>query len=124
MIPNETIEKAAYDVMTKAAIDIPEDYLNGIKGMVDMEKGDLSAFVLKAMLDNWEAATEDRRPMCADTGLPRYYVKVGNEAKFDGGFVGIERALRSATARATHDVPLRPNRVHPLWRTSTTTMSG
>jgi len=117
MIPNETIEKAAYDVMTKAAIDIPEDYLNGIKGMVDMEKGDLSAFVLKAMLDNWEAATEDRRPMCADTGLPRYYVKVGNEAKFDGGFIGIERALRSATARATHDVPLRPNRVHPLWRT-------
>ncbi len=116
MIPNETIEKAAYDVMTKAAIDIPEDYLNGIKGMVDMEKGDLSAFVLKAMLDNWEAATEDRRPMCADTGLPRYYVKVGNEAKFDGGFIGIERALRSATARATHDVPLRPNRVHPLWR--------
>jgi len=117
MIANETIEKAAYDVMTKAAIDIPEDYLNGIKGMVDMEKGDLSAFVLKAMLDNWEAATEDRRPMCADTGLPRYYVKVGNEAKFDGGFIGIERALRSATARATHDVPLRPNRVHPLWRT-------
>jgi len=117
MIPNETIEKAAYDVMTKAAIDIPEDYLNGIKGMVDMEKGDLSAFVLKAMLDNWEAATEDRRPMCADTGLPRYYVKVGNEAKVNGGFIGIERALRSATARATHDVPLRPNRVHPLWRT-------
>jgi len=116
MIAGETIEKAAYDVMTKAAIDIPEDYLNGIKGMVDMEKGDLSAFVLKAMLDNWEAATEDRRPMCADTGLPRYFIKVGNEAKFDGGFVGLERALRSATARATHDVPLRPNRVHPLWR--------
>lgn len=117
MIANETIEKAAYDVMTKAAIDIPEDYLNGIKGMVDIEKGDLAAFVLKAMLDNWEAATEDRRPMCADTGLPRYFIKVGNEAKFAGGFIGIERALRSATARATHDVPLRPNRVHPLWRT-------
>jgi L(+)-tartrate dehydratase alpha subunit len=55
--------------------------------------------------------------MCADTGLPRYYVKVGDNAKFDGGFTGIERAMRSATARATNDVPLRPNRVHPLWRT-------
>jgi L(+)-tartrate dehydratase alpha subunit len=69
------------------------------------------------MVENWEAATEDRRPMCADTGLPRYYVKVGDNAKFDGGFTGFERALRSATARATQDVPLRPNRVHPLWRT-------
>ena len=69
------------------------------------------------MIDNYDAATEDRRPMCADTGLPRYYVKIGDQAPLNGGFTGIERALRSATARATTDVPLRPNRVHPLWRT-------
>lgn len=117
MIENATIEAAAYEIMKKAAIDIPDDYLSGIKGMIDVETGDLSSFVLKAMVDNYEAATEDRRPMCADTGLPRYWVKVGDEARFKGGFTGFERALRSATARATHDVPLRPNRVHPLWRT-------
>ena len=34
-----------------------------------------------------------------------------------GDLTGLERALRSATALATHDIPLRPNRVHPLWRT-------
>ena len=117
MIENRWVEEAAYQIMSKAAIDIPEDYLTGIKGMIDVESGELSAFVLQAMVENYEAATEDRRPMCADTGLPRYYVKVGNDARIDGGFVGVERALRSATARATHDVPLRPNRVHPLWRT-------
>ncbi len=117
MIAHEQVEEAAYEIMKKAAIDIPEDYLGGVKGMIDLETGDLSSFVLKSMVDNWEAATEDRRPMCADTGLPRYYVKVGNEARVAGGFCGVEEALRSATARATHDVPLRPNRVHPLWRT-------
>jgi L(+)-tartrate dehydratase alpha subunit len=111
------VEAAAYDIMTRASIDIPEDYLSGIKGMIDLEKGDLSAFVLQSMVENWEAASEDRRPMCADTGLLRYYVKVGNEASVEGGFVALERALRSATARATREVPLRPNRVHPLWRT-------
>ena len=102
--------------MKKAAIDIPDDYLTGIKGMVDCEKGDLSAFVLSAMLENYEAASEDRRPMCADTGLPRYYVKIGDKTKVNS-MVGLEAALRRATANATHDVPLRPNRVHPLWRT-------
>ena len=117
MIDADRIEEAAHGVMTRAAIDIPGDYLTGIKGMIDTEKGDLSAFVLKSMVENYEAATEDRRPMCADTGLPRYYVKVGNEARVPEGFVSLEKALRSATARATHDVPLRPNRVHPLWRT-------
>ena len=117
MIDDDRIEEAAYQIMCKAAIDIPDDYLQGIKGMIDLETGDLSAFVLKSMVDNWEAATEDRRPMCADTGLPRYYVKVGDKARLTEGFVALERALRAATARATHEVPLRPNRVHPLWRT-------
>jgi L(+)-tartrate dehydratase alpha subunit len=115
-ITETQIEQAAYVIMKKAAIDIPDDYLTGIKGMVDAEKGDLSAFVLSAMLENYEAASEDRRPMCADTGLPRYYVKVGDKAKVNS-MVALEAALRRATANATHDVPLRPNRVHPLWRT-------
>ncbi|MEQ8331723.1 fumarate hydratase, partial [Nisaea sp.] len=117
MIRKEAAEQAAYEIMFKAGIDIPDDYLAGIKGMAAAEDGDLSAFVLEAMLENYEAASEDRRPMCADTGVPRYYVKAGNEARIEGGFIALEQALRSATARATHDIPLRPNRVHPLWRT-------
>jgi L(+)-tartrate dehydratase alpha subunit len=55
--------------------------------------------------------------MCGDTGCPRWYVKVGNEATVEGGPIALEEALRRATANATNGVPLRPNRVHPLWRT-------
>jgi L(+)-tartrate dehydratase alpha subunit len=93
MIPKALIEDTAFQLMATAAIEIPADYLAGIQAMAAREEGDLSAFVLQAMLENWEAASEDRRPMCADTGLPRYF-----------------------TARATREVPLRPNRVHPLSR--------
>ena len=117
MIDLSEVESAGYEIMKKAAIDIPSDYLGGIKAVQKTETNTLSGYVIKTMVDNYEAASEDRRPMCADTGLPRYFVKVGDEAKFKGGFTRIERALRSATARATADVPLRPNRVHPLWRT-------
>ena len=120
MISYQRIEQAAITVMENAAIDIPEDYRRSVAALAEGEEGAdnvLSCFVLKTMLDNYAAATADRRPMCADTGLPRYYIKVGNEARIEGGFVALEKALRSATARATHDIPLRPNRVHPLWRT-------
>ncbi|MEM7207504.1 MAG: fumarate hydratase [Pseudomonadota bacterium] len=117
MITYKTIHKAAHEIMSRAAIDIPKDYRESVVTMADNEHNPLSGFVLKTMVDNYSAASEDRRPMCADTGLPRYYVKVGNEAKIDGGFIALEKALRSATAQATHDIPLRPNRVHPLWRT-------
>jgi L(+)-tartrate dehydratase alpha subunit len=117
MIAIDRFDEAALEIMRRAAIDIPEDYRDGIRAMAGTETCDLSSFVLKTMLDNWEAASGDRRPMCADTGLPRYYVKTGNEAAIEGGFVALERCLRAATARATIEVPLRPNRVHPLWRT-------
>ena len=64
------------------------------------------------------------KPMCADTGLPRYFVKFGNEARIEGGGVALEAALRRATARATDDIPLRPNRVHPLSRLDHGTIFG
>ena len=117
MISKETVERTAEVLMDKAAIEIPDDYLEGLKAQASVEDGDLSSFVLQAMLENYEAAKEDRRAMCADTGVPRWYVKMANGTSLDGGPVAVETALRRATAKATNGVPLRPNRVHPLWRT-------
>jgi L(+)-tartrate dehydratase alpha subunit len=42
---------------------------------------------------------------------------MGNNSRIEGGPIALEGALRRATASATRTVPLRPNRVHPLWRT-------
>src|SRR2546422_377546 len=115
-IPAKLIEDTARELMARAAIDIPHDYRDGVRRARDTERNKLARFVLTEMLANWELATAERRPMCADTGLPRYYVRVGNEAAIEGGFVALERALRRATAEATATIPLRPNRVHPLTR--------
>ena len=117
MIAIDCIQKTAETLMEQAAIEIPEDYLNGLKQAAQDEDGDLSSFVLEAMLQNYEAAKQDRSAMCGDTGTPRWYVKMGNETQIEGGPVALEVALRKATANATQSVPLRPNRVHPLWRT-------
>jgi L(+)-tartrate dehydratase alpha subunit len=116
MIPIKLVEDTARELMARAAIDIPPDYREGVRQARDLETSKLPRFVLTEMLENWSIATEDRRPMCADTGLPRYYVRAGNEAVIEGGFVALERALRRATADATAAIPLRPNRVHPLTR--------
>jgi len=117
MIKTAVIQATAETLMKKAAIEIPDDYLTGLKQAASAEDGDLSSFVLEAMLENYQAAKEDSRAMCGDTGCPRWYVKMGNDARLEGGPVALESALRRATANATHSVPLRPNRVHPLWRT-------
>tara|TARA_R110002096_G_scaffold196631_1_gene379556 strand:+ start:1386 stop:2345 length:960 start_codon:yes stop_codon:yes gene_type:complete len=116
MIRKDTLYDTAHELTRRAAIEIPQDYLTGLEAMAEQESEDLSSFVLRAMLENYKAAKEDARAMCADTGVPRFYVKAGNDAKVEGGMVALEEALRSGLAKATHDVPLRPNRVHPLWR--------
>jgi L(+)-tartrate dehydratase alpha subunit len=115
-IPAKLVEDVARELTARAAIDIPEDYRQGVIAARDREDNRLARFVLDEMLRNWQIATADRRPMCADTGLPRYYLRAGNEVVLEGGFVAVERALRQATADATASVPLRPNRVHPLTR--------
>ncbi len=117
MIPIELIQTTAADLMAKAAIEIPDDYHAGLKQAAKTETGPLANYVLNAMLDNYAAAKLDRCAMCGDTGTPRWYIKMGNEARVEGGPVALEAALRRATASATTDIPLRPNRVHPLWRT-------
>ncbi|NKC15736.1 MAG: fumarate hydratase [Gammaproteobacteria bacterium] len=116
MIKISALDEAAFQIMCKAGIEIPPDYRRGIETMSGEETGPLSCFVLESMLQNWTVANADRRPMCADTGVPRYYVKAGNDARIEGGFIALEESLRGATARATQEVPLRPNRVHPISR--------
>ncbi len=123
-IPAKLVEDTARELMARAAIDIPPDFREGVRRARDREPNRLARFVLDEMLANWELATAERRPMCADTGLPRYYARVGNEARIEGGFVALERALRRATAEATASIPLRPNRVHPLTREDPNTNVG
>src|SRR2546428_13506784 len=115
-IPVKLIEDTARELTARAAIDIPPDYREGVRRARDTEQNKLARFVLTEMLANWELATAERGPRCADTCLPRYYVRVANEAAIQGGLVATERALRRPTAGATATSPPRPHRVYPLAR--------
>jgi len=68
-----------------------------------------------------ELAEKTRTPMCQDTGVIIFYVKAGAQAK---GLDKIGDALRSATKRATKEVPLRPNAVDPFTQKNTGDNTG
>jgi L(+)-tartrate dehydratase alpha subunit len=110
------LEQVAFEVNRRAAIAVPLDARQAFQRAADRETNPLAKYVLGSIVENAELAVLDQRPMCGDTGLPRYYVKCGNEVQLDGGFAALEHTLRAAVARATQDVKLRSNRVHPLTR--------
>ena len=115
-ITEQILYDVAYEANKRAAIALPTDGASAIHEAHIRETKPMARFVLGQILENAKLAVDEDRPMCGDTGLPRYYVKVGNEARIAGGFVGLERAFRNALADVTRDVQLRANRVHPLTR--------
>ena len=115
-ITQELVYQVAYEANKRAAITVPQDGLTAFGEAFQRETKPLAHFILGQILENSKLAVADSRPMCGDTGLPRYYVKVGNEARIGGGFVAMERSLRQAVSDITQDIKLRANRVHPLTR--------
>ncbi len=112
----ETVYNVAYEANKRAAIALPVDGVQAFQEARSRETKPMAQFVLAALLENAKVAIEEQRPMCGDTGLSRYYVKIGNEARFEDSFVGLERAFRQAVSDVTHHIQLRANRVHPLTR--------
>ena len=110
------LEEVAYELNRWAAIAVPLDAKKAFAHAAERETHPDAKRALLAVINNAEVAVDQQSSMCGDTGLPRFYVKAGNDVRLEGGFVALERAVRAATARATKDVPLRSNRVHPLTR--------
>ena len=107
--------------MARAAIDIPPDYREGVRQARDREQSRLARFVLTEMLANWELATADRRPMCADTGLPRYYVRAGNEVAIEAGSSRWSGRCAGPAGRGHRDHPAAPEPRAPSRASITTT---
>jgi L(+)-tartrate dehydratase alpha subunit len=115
-ITRPVLDEVAFELNRRAAVAVPIDAKVAHRQAAERETNPLARYVLNSVVENADLAVLDQRPMCGDTGLPRYYVKLGNQAVVEGGLANLEHSLRSAVARATQEVQLRSNRVHPLTR--------
>ena len=75
------------------------------------EDSDLGKLNIEAILKNIELAEEKSIPMCQDTGLPIIFVKLGK-----GHVENLYEGIKKGVAKATSEVPLRPNVVDPITR--------
>jgi len=113
-IDQDVLKEAGYNLHFRAATQMPGDVKKALRDIFQRETKKLPRYVLGKIIENFETAETKKMSICSDPGLPRFYVKVGNRASIRNGFVGLEEALREATASATKDIPLRSNAVHPL----------
>ncbi|MCB1547908.1 MAG: fumarate hydratase [Hyphomicrobiaceae bacterium] len=115
-IREDWLEEAAYRAHYLAATKLPDDVRVAFDRIYRRETEELTREVMGAIIENYKVAEVDHRPICADVGVSRLYVVLGNEAEIEGGLVALERAVRRATVRVTKDLALRSNRAHPINR--------
>lgn len=111
MVNPKIIEDVCVEIIRRAVIYLPDDVKNALKTAYDNEVSDVAKAQLKAILSNIELAEKLNSPVCQDTGIITFFVKVG--CLFPG-IKYIEESIINATRIATSKVPLRPNAVHPF----------
>lgn len=92
----------------QAATSLPQDVEDALKCAVKAEKnGSTAKAALSAILENISIARKTKRPLCQDTGVPVFFVKVPRKQSQ----LKLKTIIIEATRIATEEVPLRPNAV-------------
>lgn len=98
-----------FNLLRAANTKLPSDIGWALEAAAGWEQDNTAYYQLGAIMDNVRKSEFMSRPMCQDTGIPVFYVK----GKFNSSIIDdISRGL----ARATKEVPLRPNTVDPISR--------
>lgn len=102
---------AIVELYGKAATELPEDVVNAIiKAKRKEKKGSIAFNAFNDIIETINIAKERKLPICQDTGIPIFYVKipVGNSMR------KISQEILNATRIAKRKVPLRSNSVNVL----------
>lgn len=99
------------ELYKKAATSLPTDVEDALRHAYTSEKKRGNAKVaLSAILENVKIARETARPICQDTGVPVFFVKI----PVGLSQIELKGTIIEATKIATEKIPLRPNAVEPI----------
>jgi fumarate hydratase subunit alpha len=121
MLTKSELQKTAVEMLSRAATTLPKDVVKALRQCKTKETDKIARLQLDTMLRNLELAKKFRAPICQDTGVPIFFVKLGSELGLNFDMC---RALADAVHEATQKIPLRANVVDPLSRKNTETNVG
>lgn len=110
----DTIVKTIRDMIVYCGTDLPQDAYDALKDAMEKEKSPVSKGVIKQLLENANIAKDEKRPLCQDTGLAVFFVKVGDEVRVKGGL--LKDAINKGTEEGYRDAYLRASTCEPFSR--------
>jgi len=110
----EDVVDAIKKMIIHTAYVLPDDALKALEEAYENEKSPVSKEVLKQLLENANIAKTEDRPLCQDTGLAVFFVKVGEDLKIVGG--SLKDAINEGTAKGYEEGYLRASTCEPFSR--------
>ena len=105
------LRNAIVELYRKVATSLPADVVSALQNLHRKEKkGSNAALALSVILGNISGAVKTVRPLCQDTGVPVFFVRV----PVGLSHLQIRSTVIKATQIATREIPLRPNAVDIL----------
>ncbi|MBQ3885852.1 MAG: fumarate hydratase [Ruminococcus sp.] len=101
---DQIIEKVKNTLVTAGSTFRP-DKKEAYKKAIESESNEKAKWVLQTILDNAEAAEENRSPLCDDSGIPHMVLEVGPDAVVTGRTLD---AIREGIAQGLRALPGRP----------------
>jgi len=110
----DEIVKTVRDIIVYSGTDLPKDTYDALKEAMEKEQSPVAKNVIKQLLENADIAKDEKRPLCQDTGLAVFFVKVGDEVKVTGGL--LRDAINKGTEEGYTDAYLRASTCEPFSR--------
>ncbi|MFC1920241.1 fumarate hydratase [Chloroflexota bacterium] len=81
----QQIIETVSSLFQEACIQLPEDVLQAIRQAKEYEESPLASDVLDNILKNARIASEEKTPLCQDTGAAVVFLEIGQEVHITGG---------------------------------------
>lgn len=116
-IDSRLIEEAVRDMCIYACINLDDSVLKSIEYNKSREENDVAINILDILIENAEIAKDKKIPLCQDTGMAVFFVKVGQDLHIKGK--NISSAINEGVRRGYTEGYLRKSVVSPIDRINT-----
>jgi L(+)-tartrate dehydratase alpha subunit len=114
MISKEVLEETIFNTIKQSSCCISPDVHGAFEKAIATEKAEISKKAFEGTLQSLDLCAGRESLACPDTGWPLFFIKVGEDAKVEGGMLGLEDIATRMVVKATQEGFLRKTMKHPL----------
>lgn len=117
VIKSQEITEIVKQMCIDANIHLGEDVVNSLNQNLEKEESPLGKNILSILIENTQIAKEKNIPICQDTGMAVFFVKLGQKVMIEGDT--ITDAINEGVRQGYTEGYLRKSVVQPISRINT-----